>query len=254
MKYAIVLSLVWVIFVNAQQVFITLNTDVNHARVTIVQDAMSRTTFQKLKSGEIKRSELPDKGTPISVTTPLRSYRIGANQIIRLIVKKKGFNTYDEFIEIGSSPKTVDLSAFRPKSKIAMTLKNMIIPGWGQFHTDRGGAGFGFMALEVLIGGAAGYCYYTSEQHYSDFLDFRSQYEQTSDPATFMGLAQKRDDSKELYENYHNYMNYALYAAGAVWVWAIFDGFINAPGKNDAYAVSVQPGRERFLASLTIAF
>lgn len=248
----ILLLLAWTAF--GQQIFLSLDTDIKHADVTIIEQAMSEKTYRQLQNGVIKESELPMRGNEVKRTTPLRNYRIGSNQIIRLIVKKKGFYTYNEFIKIGTADLNLDLRSFRPKSKIVMTLKNMFIPGWGQYHTDRGGAGFGFIALEVIIGGAAGYCYYTSEQHYDDFLDYRSQYETAWDPQEYKALAAKRDDAKEQYENFHNYMNYAIYAAGAVWLWSMLDGFINAPGKDEKYAIYLQSDRERVYASISISF
>lgn len=256
----IILLLLMISILPAQyrKVFLRIKTDVKFARVHIYENAINSTLYNQIKSGEIKIDEADISTVNVKhFTTPVPSILIDSNQIIRIVLEKKGYKTFDEFVKVGNKDLTVDASKFKPKSKIALFFKNLVIPGWGQFHTDRGGAGFGFMALETIILGGAGYLYYDKEfVHYKKFKDYRAQYQTASDPALYKELADKMDKEKDFYDKEHTYFTYALYAAGAVWAWAFLDGFINAPGPNDRYTVHFKMGNwnKKYYACITIEF
>ena len=256
-KIILLLLLTGILQAQYNKVFLRIETNVKHARVHIYENAINSTLYEQIKAGEIKMDEADISTVNVKhFTTPVPSILINSNQIIRIVLEKKGYKTFDEFVKVGNKDLKVDASKFKPKSKIALFFKNMVIPGWGQFHTDRGGAGLGFIALETLILGGTGYLYYDKEKHYDNFIDLRNQYEVTSDPVLYKELAKEMDEEKDLYEKEHQYFNYALYAAGAVWLWAMLDGFINAPGPNDRYTVNLKLDQwnKKYYATINIKF
>ena len=256
MKKLLVFILLCIGYLYAQsdQIFITLATDIQYADVTIIEHAIPYDTYEKYRQGELKKEELPERGKAVHLTTPVGQQRVDANQVIRLIVKKKGFVTYDKYIPIKSENLKISLDEFKSKSKPVMVLKNIIIPGWGQFHTDRKGAGGRFIVLDVVMLGAASVFYLKSESHYSNFEKYRDSYEKSTSALDIQLYTEKRDKEKDNYEKYNAFLNYALYGYCAVWFWSMIDGFVNAPGKEDIISFNIQPGHEQFFATVMINF
>jgi hypothetical protein len=143
---------------------------------------------------------------------------------------KIGYETFDAKMQLLN--KLGDIMTFRlqPKTPFKAFYRSLVVPGWGQFYSERGLIG------SVFLGAAAGALFYLAknEEKYQDAV---IDYEQAS--ARLDGSGASVDDQQEIMKELQSFektlqedMNRrdtSLYIAGGIWLLNILDSVLFFP-------------------------
>lgn len=137
----------------------------------------------------------------------------------KLLSKRKGGNT-------------PQLTSLKNKSRFGAIARSMVLPGWGQFYSDRGLMGWAFLGTEVAIGALAYLSYSTYQTHYDDFDQSYSQYSLSSDPLEKQIFKLDAQSNHQSMVEANDQMTFMLYAVGGIYILNILHAAILGP-KNE---------------------
>ena len=123
----------------------------------------------------------------------------------------------------------VGFQAPRQKTRFGALIRSTIIPGWGQFYSNRSLMGWTMLGSEIAVGALA-YMQYTAYQTANDeFIDFQAQYRASINPTEIADLKQQAQSSYSDMSTAKDQATTLVYAVGAIWVANIIHAVIIGP-------------------------
>jgi len=123
----------------------------------------------------------------------------------------------------------VGFQAPRQKTRFGALIRSTIIPGWGQFYSNRSLMGWTMLGSEIAVGALA-YMQYSAYQTANDeFIDFQAQYRASINPTEIADLKQQAQSSYSDMSTAKDQATTLVYAVGAIWVANIIHAVIIGP-------------------------
>ena len=120
------------------------------------------------------------------------------------------------------------------KSRFGALLRSTLVPGWGQFYSDRSLYGWGFLGGELALLGL-GYMSYSSYQTaYDDVNSFYAQYQAASDPTQIRLLKEKSMAAEDQMNSSNDQLTMMFQAAAAVHLANMVHAFVLGPKNTTA--------------------
>ena len=118
------------------------------------------------------------------------------------------------------------------KSRLGAVMRSTLVPGWGQFYSDRSLYGWGFLGAELTLLGL-GYMSYTSYQTaYDDVNSFYADYQAASDPAQIRLLKEKSMAAEDQMNASNDQLTVMFQAAAAVHLANMVHALVFGPKEN----------------------
>ena len=125
-------------------------------------------------------------------------------------------------------------SSLGQKSRLGALLRSTLIPGWGQFYSDRSLSGWSFLGGELALFGL-GYMSYSSYQTaYDDVNSFYAQYQVASDPAQIRLLKEKSMTAEDQMNASNDQLTVMFQAAAAVHLANMVHALVFGPKESTA--------------------
>jgi hypothetical protein len=160
--------------------------------------------------------------TPADITQELvGTYRVKA--------EKFGYESWNSHITLTpDQPASLRIS-LSPKTRVKAALRSILLPGWGQFYSDRKGWGYFFAAgsLVMATGFVLADLHYSNE--YDDYLDARKEFEEATSIEEKTDLKQKLDDRQREAYDAQNLRNAAVGIGIAFWAYNVLDNIVFFP-------------------------
>ena len=132
--------------------------------------------------------------------------------------------------QIGTGP--------RSKSRFGALIRSTIVPGWGQFYSDRSLSGWSFLGGELALLGL-GYMSYTSYQTaYDDVDNFYAQYQSATSPSEIRSLKEKSMAAEDQMNSSNDQLTMMFQAAAAVHLANMVHAFVVGPNNSVAASKS----------------
>jgi hypothetical protein len=160
--------------------------------------------------------------TPVDITQNLiGTYRVRA--------EKYGYEGWDSYLTmIPDQPASLRIE-LSPKTRLKASLRSLILPGWGQFYSDRKDWGYVFALGSLAM--ATGYVF--AELHYDnkydDFKDVEKRFEQATGIEEKIALKEEMDDQQKKAYDAQKLRNAVLGVGIGFWVYNVFDNIIFFP-------------------------
>ena len=144
------------------------------------------------------------------------------------------------------------------KSRFGALLRSTLVPGWGQFYSDRSLYGWGFLGGELALLGL-GYMSYSSYQTaYDDVNSFYAQYQAASDPAQIRLLKEKSMAAEDQMNSSNDQLTIMFQAAAVVHLANMVHAFVLGPKnttalKRSQFQLGYDPNINQPQLRLTIA-
>ncbi|MDA3893902.1 MAG: PEGA domain-containing protein [Salinivirgaceae bacterium] len=147
-----------------------------------------------------------------------------------LEAKVKGYKPYETEFTIAKDKKEYLRYNMEAKklSYASAGIFSMLMPGTGQFYTQRNKVGTAFMVSTLAAAGATGYLFLTTFLQSNTYTDARDAYSNSTDPNAIPNL---RTTMKNEYNKYNNMVaqrNMVMYIAGGLYVLNIIDAVVFA--------------------------
>ena len=125
-------------------------------------------------------------------------------------------------------------SSLGQKSRFGALLRSTLIPGWGQFYSDRSLSGWSFLGGELALLGL-GYMSYSSYQTaYDDVNSFYADYQAASDPAQIRLLKEKSMAAEDQMNASNDQLTVMFQAAAAVHLANMVHALVFGPKESTA--------------------
>ena len=95
----------------------------------------------------------------------------------------------------------IGVQAPRQKTRFGALIRSTMIPGWGQFYSNRSLMGWTMLGSEIAIGALAFTQYSAYQTANDDFIDFQAQYRASINPTEITDLKQQAQSSYFGYEH-----------------------------------------------------
>ena len=128
-----------------------------------------------------------------------------------------------------SSAGTVVDASEKQKTRIGAAFRSLVLPGWGQFYSNRTMMGWSFLGGEVVLGALAFSAYSSYQTAFDDLTSFNQQYNNAVDPAQIQDLRSKilQADTDQI--KFNDQIKTMLYAAGGLWAANVVHAFVIGP-------------------------
>ena len=128
----------------------------------------------------------------------------------------------------------VATSAPTSKTRMGALMRSMVMPGWGQFYSDRKLMGWSFLGGELALGALAYLSYSSYQTSYDDVTNFNAQYRVSIDPDQIMALKAQSKQAELDVTAAKDLFKMTIYAAGGVYVANVVHAFLIGPNKDTA--------------------
>ena len=125
-------------------------------------------------------------------------------------------------------------SAPTSKTRMGALIRSMVMPGWGQFYSDRKLMGWSFLGGELALGALAYLSYSSYQTSYDDVTNFNAQYRVSIDPDQIMALKAQSKQAELDVTAAKDLFKMTIYAAGGVYVANVVHAFLIGPNKDTA--------------------
>jgi len=123
----------------------------------------------------------------------------------------------------------VGIQAPRQKTRFGALIRSTIIPGWGQFYSNRSLMGWTMLGSEIAVGALAFMQYSAYQTANDDFIDFQAQYRASINPTEITDLKQQAQSSYSDMSTAKDQVTTMVYAVGAIWVANMVHAAITGP-------------------------
>ena len=113
-------------------------------------------------------------------------------------------------------------------------IRSMVMPGWGQFYSDRSLMGWSFLGGELALGALAYLSYSSYQTSYDDVTNFNAQYRSAVDPDQIMTLKAQSEQAESDVTAAKDQFNTVILAAGGLYVANVVHAFLIGPKKDTA--------------------
>ena len=104
----------------------------------------------------------------------------------------------------------------RQKSRLGALVRSTLVPGWGQFYSERSLMGWAFLGSELALLGI-GYTSYSSYQKaYDDVESFYSQYQSSTNPSEIRNFKEQSKEAEDQMNTSNDQLTMMFQAAAAV--------------------------------------
>jgi len=117
----------------------------------------------------------------------------------------------------------------RQKTRFGALIRSTIIPGWGQFYSNRSLMGWTMLGSEIAVGALAYMQYSAYQTANDDFIDFQAQYRSSIIPTEIADLKQQAQSSYSDMSTAKDQVTTMVYAVGAIWVANMVHAAITGP-------------------------
>ena len=128
-----------------------------------------------------------------------------------------------------SSAGTVVDASEKQKTRIGAAFRSLVLPGWGQFYSNRTMMGWSFLGGEAIIGALAFSSYSAYSKANSDLVSFNEQYKNASDPLQIADLRAKTLQAESDQISSNDQMTMMIYAAGGIWAINVVHAMLTGP-------------------------
>ena len=126
----------------------------------------------------------------------------------------------------------------RQKSRLGALVRSTVVPGWGQFYSERSLMGWAFLGSELALLGI-GYTSYSSYQKaYDDVESFYSQYQSSTNPTEIRNFKEQSKQAEDEMNTSNDQLTMMFQAAAAVHVANMVHALVFGPKETSA---STQP-------------
>ena len=126
----------------------------------------------------------------------------------------------------------------RQKSRLGALVRSTLVPGWGQFYSERSLMGWAFLGSELALLGI-GYTSYSSYQKaYDDVESFYSQYQSSTNPSEIRNFKEQSKEAEDQMNTSNDQLTMMFQAAAAVHVANMVHALVFGPKETSA---STQP-------------
>ncbi|OGC77770.1 MAG: hypothetical protein A2Z27_02620 [candidate division Zixibacteria bacterium RBG_16_50_21] len=160
--------------------------------------------------------------TPTEISQPLTGrYHVKA--------EKFGYESWETYVTLTpNQPASLKIN-LSPKTRVKAALRSVLIPGWGQFYSDRKGWGYFFAVGTATL--AAGFI--LADLHYSNqydqYVDVRNEFDRAATIEEKTNLKQNLDDEQREAYDAENLRNAALGIAAGFWAFNVVDNIFFFP-------------------------
>jgi len=124
------------------------------------------------------------------------------------------------------------------KSRLGALVRSTLVPGWGQFYSERSLMGWAFLGSELALLGI-GYTSYSSYQKaYDDVESFYSQYQSSTNPTEIRNFKEQSKQAEDEMNTSNDQLTMMFQAAAAVHVANMVHALVFGPKETSA---STQP-------------
>ena len=123
----------------------------------------------------------------------------------------------------------VGFQAPKQKTRLGALIRSTIIPGWGQFYSNRSLMGWTMLGSEIAVGALAYVQYNAYQAANDDFIDFQTQYHASVNPTEIAVLKQQAQSSYTDMSTAKDQVTTMVYAVGAIWVANMVHAAITGP-------------------------
>jgi len=120
------------------------------------------------------------------------------------------------------------------KTRMGALIRSMVMPGWGQFYSDRSLMGWSFLGGELALGALAYLSYSSYQTSYDDVTNFNAQYRSAVDPDQIMTLKAQSEQAESDVTAAKDQFNTVILAAGGLYVANVVHAFLIGPKKDTA--------------------
>ncbi len=132
----------------------------------------------------------------------------------------------------GGSPQVAAVS--RGKSRFGAMIRSAVMPGWGQFYSEKKMMGWAFLGGELTAAGLAFSAYSAYSTANSDLTAFNQQYNNATDPVQIADLRSKTLQAEADQLSSNDQMTTMIYAAGGLWAINVVHAFLTGPKADTA--------------------
>ena len=126
----------------------------------------------------------------------------------------------------------------RQKSRLGALARSTLVPGWGQFYSERSLMGWAFLGSELALLGI-GYTSYSSYQKaYDDVESFYSQYQSSTNPTEIRNFKEQSKQAEDEMNSSNDQLTVMFQAAAAVHIANMVHALVFGPKETSA---STQP-------------
>ena len=126
----------------------------------------------------------------------------------------------------------------RQKSRLGALVRSTVVPGWGQFYSERSLMGWAFLGSELALLGI-GYTSYSSYQKaYDDVESFYSQYQSSTNPTEIRNFKEQSKQAEDEMNSSNDQLTVMFQAAAAVHIANMVHALVFGPKETSA---STQP-------------
>lgn len=123
-------------------------------------------------------------------------------------------------------------------SRFGSLLRSTLVPGWGQFYSDRSLSGWSFLGGELALLGL-GYMHYSSYQTaFDDVNSFYAQYQAATTPSAIRSFKEKSMAAEDEMNSSNDRLSIMFQAAAAVHLANMVHAFVLGPKNSTAYSKS----------------
>ncbi len=147
----------------------------------------------------------------------------------RIWAEKRGYENWSRRLEFGNRPLSSLRFSLTAKNRSRATWRSMLIPGWGQFYSERKTKGKAFLTLQLAALVTLGFAQSTYGSRQDDYDHSLEEYQRlngspTSQPYAWRELthAEKELDSARRVRNVLLYSVAAIYAANVLDAFFLF--------------------------------
>jgi hypothetical protein len=182
--------------------------------------------------------------------TPWRLDR-GLSGTYEVHAYKDGYEEWDGYALLSSTRRDSVFIELTRKTPTQAALRSGIVPGWGQFYTDKKAKGTLFFLAEAAALSVVLYADFKRTDAQSDYNEAYRAYQNPSNDADQIEIAyaevQRRFDDLS---KWHDYRRRWAYVAAAVWLANVLDAaFLSSAPAGASYS-EVPAGETGFFASL----
>jgi hypothetical protein len=142
---------------------------------------------------------------------------------------KFGYESWETYITLTPDQPASLKIKLSPKTRHKAALRSVLIPGWGQFYSERKGWGYFFAVGTATL--AAGFI--LADLHYStqydQFVDVRNELDRATTVMEKTNLKQKLDDEQREAYDAENLRNASLGIAIGFWAFNVVDNIFFFP-------------------------
>lgn len=160
--------------------------------------------------------------TPFTVTFPLAGY-------YRITAEKLGYQTYSNKVFLTGNSESNLTITLKKLSRLKAGLRSLVVPGWGQFYSDRKFQAFFFATAGVASGAFALY----SQIDYKNEIDEFNRLNQRIG-VSLVELNRQYDKI----EDASSLRKKAFFLLGSVWLYNFIDAILFFPAHHDQLEIT----------------